>query len=103
VYQAVARTPTPALDRPLRRLSHAANHSRLWLGIAAAIAVTGGERGRRAALEGVLTVGVTSAAIKLGIKPLARPRRVGVHASTSACTIPVTWSSAPSWEPGRQP
>ncbi|HEX8858742.1 MAG TPA: phosphatase PAP2 family protein, partial [Actinomycetes bacterium] len=35
VYQAVARTPTAELDGPIRRLSDAANHSRLWLGIAA--------------------------------------------------------------------
>src|SRR5947207_14118871 len=75
VYQAVARTPTPALDRPFRGLSNAANYSRLWLGIAAMIALTGGERGRRAALEGVLAIGVTSATINLGLKPLARRRR----------------------------
>jgi undecaprenyl-diphosphatase len=75
VYQAVAHTPTPALDRPIRGLSNAANYSRLWLGIAAVIALTGGERGRRAALEGVLAIGVTSATINLGLKPLARRRR----------------------------
>jgi undecaprenyl-diphosphatase len=75
VYQVVARTPTPALDRPLRRLSNAASYSRLWLGIAAVIALTGGERGRQAALEGVLALGVTSATINLGIKPLAHRRR----------------------------
>jgi membrane-associated phospholipid phosphatase len=74
VYQAVAHTPTPALDRPFRGLSNAANYSRLWLGIAAAVALTG-KRGRHAALEGVLAVGVTSATINLGIKPLARRRR----------------------------
>jgi len=45
VYDAVARTPTPELDRPVRRLSDAANNSRLWLGIAAAIALAGGGRG----------------------------------------------------------
>jgi undecaprenyl-diphosphatase len=75
VYQAVARTPTAELDGPLRRLSDAANHSRLWLGIAATIALLGGGRGRRAALEGVLAIGVTSATVNLGIKPLARRRR----------------------------
>jgi hypothetical protein len=75
VYQAVARTPTPVLDRPFRELSNAANYSRLWLGIAAVIALTGGKRGRRAALEGVLAIGVTSATINLGVKPLARRRR----------------------------
>jgi membrane-associated phospholipid phosphatase len=75
VYEAVARTPTGALDVPVRRLSDAANHARLWLGIAAAIALLGGERGRRAALEGVVSIGVTSAAVNLGVKSLAeRPR-----------------------------
>ena len=41
IYSAVAATPTPALDEPLRRLSNAANNSRLWLAIAARLAVTG--------------------------------------------------------------
>jgi undecaprenyl-diphosphatase len=75
VYQAVADTPTPELDGPVRRLSNAANYSRLWLGIAAAITVLGGSRGRRAALEGVLAIGLTSATVNLGIKPLAQRRR----------------------------
>jgi len=42
VYAAVAATPTPALDEPLRRLSHAANNSGLWLAIAAGLGVAGG-------------------------------------------------------------
>jgi membrane-associated phospholipid phosphatase len=75
VYQAVADTPTPQLDRHIRRLSNAANFSRLWLGTAAAIAVLGRKRGRRAALEGVLAIGATSAAVNLGVKPIARRRR----------------------------
>ena len=75
VYRAVADTPTPQLDAHVRRLSNAANYSRLWLGIAGAMAVLGRERGRRAALEGVLAIGATSAAVNLGIKPLARRRR----------------------------
>jgi membrane-associated phospholipid phosphatase len=75
VYDAVARTPTPELDGPVRRLSDAANYSRLWLGIAAAIALVGGGRGRRAALEGVVAIGATSATVNLGVKPLARRRR----------------------------
>jgi undecaprenyl-diphosphatase len=75
VYQAVADTPTPELDRPIRRLSNAANYSRLWLGIAAGVGVLGGQRGRRAALEGALAIGATSAAVNLGIKPIARRRR----------------------------
>ncbi len=75
VYEAVVRTPTAELAEPVRRLSDAANHSRLWLGIAAVIALLGGGRGRRAALEGVLAIGVTSATVNLGVKPIAqRPR-----------------------------
>src|SRR5689334_8180261 len=75
VYEAVAFTPTPHLDGPFRRLSNAANNSRLWLAIAAAIGVLGGRRGRRAALEGVISIAVTSATINLGVKPLAHRRR----------------------------
>jgi membrane-associated phospholipid phosphatase len=83
VYQAVADTPTPQLDAHVRRLSNAANFSRLWLGIAAVIAVVGRGRGRRAALEGVLAIGATSAAVNLGIKPVARRRRPDRASATS--------------------
>jgi membrane-associated phospholipid phosphatase len=75
VYEAVARTPTGNLDVPVRRLSDAADHSKLWLAIAAVVAVAGGRRGRRAALEGVVAIGVTSATVNLGVKPIARRRR----------------------------
>ena len=84
VYGAVVHTPTPRLDGPLRRLSNAASYSRLWLAAAAVIASTGGTRGRRAALEGMLAIGVTSATVNLIIKPLARrrrPRRAGAALS----------------------
>jgi membrane-associated phospholipid phosphatase len=75
VYATVAGTPTAVLDGPVRRLSLAANHSRLWLGIAGAIALFGGQRGRRAAIEGVLSIGVTSATVNLGLKSLHRRQR----------------------------
>jgi membrane-associated phospholipid phosphatase len=71
----VARTPTGALDGPVRRLSHAADRSRLWLAIAALVALAGGERGRRAALEGVAAIAVASATVNLMAKPVARRRR----------------------------
>jgi membrane-associated phospholipid phosphatase len=75
IYSAVASTPTPSLDEPLRRLSNAANNSRLWLAIAAGLAVTGGRTGRRAAARGTLAIGVTSALVNLGVKSLwSRPR-----------------------------
>jgi membrane-associated phospholipid phosphatase len=75
VYAAVAQTPTPTLDRAMRRLSHAANYSRLSLASAAAVALLGGEGGRRAAAHGLASVAVTSAAVNLAVKPLWRRRR----------------------------
>ena len=75
VYAAIAATPTPDLDEPLRRLSGLADNSRIWLGIAAGIAVVGGPAGRRAAARGVLTIGVTSAVVNLGVKQVSRRRR----------------------------
>lgn len=74
LYAAVARTPTPTLDRFMARLSRAADHSRLWIGSAAALAVTG-ERGRRAAGHGLTAIGVTSAIVNLAMKPAGRRER----------------------------
>jgi membrane-associated phospholipid phosphatase len=80
VYSAVATTPTPSLDEPLRRLSNAANNSRLWLAIAAGLAVAGGGSGRRAAVRGTLAIGATSALVNLAVKSAwarQRPNRAG--------------------------
>ncbi|MFD5450936.1 phosphatase PAP2 family protein [Streptomyces sp. NPDC127100] len=74
LYAAVAATYTPTLDRFLRRLSRAADHSRISLGIAAALAL-GGARARGAALVGVGAVAVTSTAANLlGKRLVRRPR-----------------------------
>ena len=75
IYGAVAGTPTPTLDPPLRRLSALADRSRLWLGIAAGMAVVGGREGRRAAAAGVVALAVDSATVNVGFKLAARRRR----------------------------
>src|SRR6266511_2073452 len=75
VYEAVARIPTAEVDGGMRRLSNAANYSRLWLGVVAAVALFGSRRGRRGALEGVVSIGVTSAPVNMGMKSLPRRRR----------------------------
>src|SRR3954452_5449863 len=70
LYAAIAQTPTPALDRAMARLSHAANYSRLSRASPAVLAATGGRQGRRAARIGLASVGVTATFINLGVKPL---------------------------------
>ena len=52
IYAAIARTPTPAADVAMTRLSRAADYSRLSLTSAALLALAGGETGRRAAATG---------------------------------------------------
>ena len=75
MYEAIAVTPTPALDDSMRRLSRAADKSRIWLALAALLALTGGPDGRRAAVRGTLAIGVTSALVNLAIKPIGQRRR----------------------------
>jgi len=61
--------PQPrTIDRLLARLSRAADHSMLWLGLAAAGALVGGSRGRRAAGHGVLALASTSAIVNGPLK-----------------------------------
>jgi undecaprenyl-diphosphatase len=86
VYRAVAETPTPTLDEPLRRTTQLANYSKIWLGAAAAMFVLGGSRGRRAALTGVAAIAVTSAVVNLPMKfagARARPDREGAGVPTT--------------------
>ncbi|MFD8081292.1 phosphatase PAP2 family protein [Kitasatospora sp. NPDC059722] len=74
VYAAVAATDTPALDAGLRRLSAAADHSKINLSIAAALLLTPG-RYRRAGLAGAAAVGLASfTANLLGKELVRRPR-----------------------------
>ena len=75
VYGAIAATPTPVLDEVMRRVSRAADYSRLWLGSAALLAVAGGATGRRAAAHGLASTAVTSTLVNLVLKPLGRRRR----------------------------
>ncbi|MFJ5517082.1 phosphatase PAP2 family protein [Streptomyces griseoluteus] len=74
LYAAVAATPTPALDRALRLLSHAADHSKISFGVAAGLTLLPG-RPRRAALAGVTSVTLASAAANLLGKRMVRRRR----------------------------
>jgi undecaprenyl-diphosphatase len=60
VFEAIAESPSPLLDATMPRLSRAADHSKLWLAIAAALAALGGPSAKRGAARGVLTLAATS-------------------------------------------
>lgn len=75
IYAAVARTPTPALDRAMARISSAADYSRLSLAAAAALALFGGAPGRRAATYGLASLGTAAAIVNVAVKPLGARTR----------------------------
>lgn len=75
LYEAVAGAETPTLDEFFRRLSLSANKSVLWLGIAGVIAVVGGSTGRRAAVNGLASIGLASATANLVGKQVTDRRR----------------------------
>ncbi len=74
-YAAIAATPTPVLDGLFRGLSRGADHWKLWLGSAAVLAVAGGRRGRRSAVNGVAAMAVSSTVVNVALKPLGDRRR----------------------------
>lgn len=69
-----ADLPRSRLDGGLRTLSNAANHSVLWMGVAAGMGLAGG-RARRAAVRGVLAVAGASALSNAVLKPVFPRRR----------------------------
>lgn len=60
IFQAVADTPSPVLDRAMPALSRAADHAKLWLVIAAVMAGWGDRSTRHAAGRGVASQAVSS-------------------------------------------
>jgi membrane-associated phospholipid phosphatase len=75
VYAAVAGTSTPLFDAAMRRLSRAANYSRLSIASSVVLATACGPSGRRAARAGLASVAATSAFVNLIIKPVGHRRR----------------------------
>jgi membrane-associated phospholipid phosphatase len=100
IGEAVDRTETPTLDRFLVRLSDAANNSRLWLLTAAAVAVVGGPRGRRAAGEAVASIALASATSNLALKSLARRSRPEIPDGQVVASRRVRRPMSPSFPSG---
>ncbi|MBO8195543.1 phosphatase PAP2 family protein [Streptomyces oryzae] len=65
LFRSVALRHWPRGEGALPRLSRSADHSKLWLGTAAAIVLSGvgGPRARRGALRGLASIAVTSAVV----------------------------------------
>ncbi|MFF8833811.1 phosphatase PAP2 family protein [Streptomyces sp. NPDC015130] len=99
VYAAVAATPTPTLDTALRRLSTAANHSKLSFGVAAALALVPG-RPRRAAIAGAGAIAVASATANLLGKRLVRRQRPDREAARVAVSRHVPMPDSASFPSG---
>ncbi|ORV41597.1 bifunctional phosphatase PAP2/diacylglycerol kinase family protein [Mycobacterium conspicuum] len=77
VFQAVADTHSPLLDRTMPVLTRAADHSKLWMALAAAMAMSGSRSARRGAGRGLVSLAVTSAVtnqLAKRVRPRERPR-----------------------------
>jgi membrane-associated phospholipid phosphatase len=72
IFARVSATDSAVLDQVMPRLSLAANHSVLWIGIAAGLAATRDQRARRAALRGMASVVIASTASNVIGKGLTR-------------------------------
>jgi membrane-associated phospholipid phosphatase len=100
VYRAVAEAPTPTLDRSLRRLSAAADRSRLWVGFAASMALLGGRPGRRAAGAGLVAVAVASVLVNGLLKRPVRRARPDRDSARVPVGRRVSMPTSSSWPSG---
>jgi diacylglycerol kinase family enzyme/membrane-associated phospholipid phosphatase len=79
VFEAVAESPSPLLDATMPRLSWAADHSKLWFVIAAALTATRQPSAARGAMRGVLSLAVTSLFTNQFAKQVWKRERPGRH------------------------
>jgi diacylglycerol kinase family enzyme/membrane-associated phospholipid phosphatase len=75
VMARVHATHSAALDRVMPALSQAANHSVLWVGVAAGLAASRDRWARRAALRGLGSVAIASTVTNVAAKRLIRRMR----------------------------
>ena len=75
VFATLASWHSPLLGRTMPELSVAASKSRLWIAIAALLAIFGGKKGRWTAVEGMVAIGVNSFMANVAFKRLVRRER----------------------------
>ena len=98
VFEAVAESPSPLLDTTMPRLTWAADHSKLWFVIAAALIATRHKASVRGAMRGVASLGVTSLVTNQFAKRVwrrPRPNRTLVPLARQSRRFP-TSNSLPS-------
>src|SRR4051794_34727689 len=75
IFDAVAGSQTPVLDRLLPPLTRSANNSLIWIVTSGLLGAFGGRRERRAALRGIGSIGATSLFVNQVVKRLVRRPR----------------------------
>ena len=91
VFEAVAESPSPLLDATMPRLSWAADHSKLWFVIAAALVATRHQATARGAMRGVASLAMTSLVTNQFAKRVwkrPRPNRSLVPLATAEPALP---------------
>jgi undecaprenyl-diphosphatase len=96
VFEAIAGWESPILDEVLPKLSDAANQSKISIAIAALLSVFGGHKGRQAAAEGLLAIGITSGTANVLVKGVAHRKRPEVEVPEERRLEQPTSSSFPS-------
>ncbi|EID16252.1 bifunctional phosphatase PAP2/diacylglycerol kinase family protein [Mycolicibacterium phlei] len=75
VFEAIAESPSPLLDAVMPPLTRAADHSKLWIAIAAGLAAFGGPSAKRGATRGLFTLALTSLVTNQGAKRVWKRQR----------------------------
>src|SRR3954449_10002864 len=70
LFDRVAKSRTPVLDAVLPKLTLAANNSAIWVVASGLLTALGGRRGKRAALRGMGSIGITSLFVNQVVKRL---------------------------------
>lgn len=68
VFDAVATSHGPVLDRLMPTLTNVADRGKLWFAVGGVLALVGGARGRRAALRGIGSLAISSLVTNQGVK-----------------------------------
>jgi len=92
LFQVLTRREQALIDRGMKTLTTTANRSVLWLSIGALLALTGGDRGRRAALRGLLAISLTSTLVNLPLKYIARRQRPARRRGDRPPVLPIPGS-----------